>query len=88
MAYNNGTRAPRISTDRFGNPYQLKFAAQVTNRKTGEEVNAFKTYVELGGKLYKIEVSQAEKTKEIKGQETAGMWVKVTHVKKQAAASM
>ena len=86
MAFNNN-KGPRISTDRFGNAYQLKFAAQVTNRKTGEEVNAFKTYVEIGGKLYKVEVSEATKTKEIKGVETAGMWVKVTAQKKSTQAT-
>jgi hypothetical protein len=79
---------PRISSDRFGRPYQLKFAAQVYNRKTGETFeNIFKTRVELGGKEYEIEVSPAQKTKEIKGVERSGMWVKVTKVEAQKRQS-
>ena len=70
---------PNIKTDRFGNPYQLKLAKQVTNRRTGEEVNAFKTYVELGGKLYAIEICEAHATDTREG----GMWVKVTRKNRQ-----
>jgi len=77
----------RISTDRFGNAYQLKFAAQVSNKKSGELLPIYKTYVELGGKLYMIEVSNAEKLKTIKGVDTAGKWVKVTHRKIQTRVS-
>ena len=72
-------RQPNIKTDRFGNAYQLKLAKQVTNRKTGEQVDAYATYVELGGKLYAIEICQANANDKREG----GLWVKVTHKKKQ-----
>lgn len=77
MAYNNGNnRGPRISSDRFGNPMQLKFAKEVVNKKTGDVVaNCFSAYFELGGKLYKIEASPANK--EGKNGEH-GIWLKVT----------
>lgn len=69
----------RISQDRFGNSYQLKFAGQVINRKSGEVLDSiYETYIELGGKLYKIEISNANKTKLKKGTEVSGLWVKVT----------
>jgi hypothetical protein len=72
---------PRITTDRFGRSQQLKFAAQAFNKKSGEVMeNIYKTYVELGGKTYMIEVSPAKKTKEIRGVEREGMWVKVVKI--------
>lgn len=84
----SGNFTPRISSDRFGNPFQLKFAAQVVNRKSGEVIeNAYKQYFELGGQLYKVEVSKAAKTKDVKGVTLEGVWVKVTKVKKPAATS-
>ncbi|MEO6177288.1 MAG: hypothetical protein ABIP27_19190 [Flavobacterium circumlabens] len=64
----------RISTDRFGNAYQLVGCKD----KKG---NGFSQgYIELGGKLYKIEPSVATK-------EGVEFWVKVTAVKKQTRAS-
>jgi hypothetical protein len=74
----------RVSTDRFGNPYVLKTAYQVENRKTGEIVNSFKTYFEIGSQLYKVEIS--ERLKESKNGKN-GMWVKFTKVKKQSATN-
>ncbi len=59
----------RISTDRFGNPYQL---IGCKPNKGGFPVG----YVELGGKLYKIEPSESNK-------EGVAMWCKITLVKKQ-----
>jgi len=70
---------PRIQTDKFGNAYQLKLAKQVVNRRTGEEVNAHKTFVELGGKLYEISICEANANDKREG----GLWVKITHKKKQ-----
>lgn len=64
----------RISTDRFGNPYQLIGCKD----KKG---NGFaQGYIELGGKLYKIEPSVAQK-------DGVEFWVKVTQVKKQNKAT-
>lgn len=64
-----------IKTDRFGNPFQVIGCRD----KKG---NGFPVgYVELGGKLYKLEPSQANKD----GVDT---WIRVTAVKKQTAASM
>lgn len=67
-------RRSRISTDRFGNAYQLIGCKD----KKG---NGFSQgYVELGGKLYKIEPSVAQK-------DGVEFWVKITAVKKQAQHS-
>jgi hypothetical protein len=64
----------RISTDRFGNPYQLIGCKD----KKG---NGFASgYIELGGKLYKVEPSTAQKDGVL-------YWVKITAVKKQASHS-
>lgn len=72
----------RVSTDRFGNPFVLKTAKEVVNKKTGEIVeNCFKTYIEIEGKLLKIEISP--RTKEMKDGAN-GVWVKVTKQKKQS----
>jgi hypothetical protein len=60
----------RISTDRFGNAYQL---IGCKPNKAGFSVG----YIELGGKLYKIEPSEAQK-------EGVSHWVKVTKVDKKA----
>lgn len=62
-----------IKNDRFGNPYQV---IGCKPNKGGFPVG----YVELGGKLYKIEPSDAQK-------DGVAMWVKVTQVKKQAKAT-
>lgn len=81
----SSNRQTRVSTDRFGNPFQLKFAGQVVVRKDtanhakGEILeNNCVTWLELGNKLYKIEISDAKKTKEIKGVTVSGVWVKCT----------
>jgi hypothetical protein len=64
----------RISTDRFGNPYQLIGCKD----KKG---NGFSQgYIELGGKLYKMEPSPATK-------DGVEYWIKVTQVKKQNKAT-
>lgn len=60
----------RISTDKFGNPYQL--VACKDKKSTGYGVG----YAELGGKLYKIEPSPAQK-------EGVTDWVKITLMKKR-----
>lgn len=61
----------RISTDRFGNPYQI------VGCKVNAKNSAFCAgYVELGGKLYKLEPSNANK-------DGIKAWIRVTQVKKQ-----
>lgn len=76
---NNNRRGPYVKTDRFQNPYQLKVAEAVLDKKSGQVLPIFKTYVELAGKLYKIEISECKKeTKHGRG----GMWCKVTLVNK------
>jgi hypothetical protein len=59
-----------IKNDKFGNPFQVVGCKD----KKG---NGFAVgYVELGGKLYKLEPSEAKK-------EGVKAWVKITQVKKQ-----
>lgn len=58
-----------IKTDKFGNPYQ------VVGCKDLKDTGYPKGYVELGGKLYKLEPSKSNK-------EGTAMWIKVTQVKK------
>jgi hypothetical protein len=65
----------RISTDKFGNPYQLIGCKD--KKSNGFAVG----YIELGGKLYKIEPSAAQKDGVL-------YWVKVTALKKRTAGSM
>ena len=76
MAYSN---QPNIKNDRFGNAYQLKFAKQVVNKKSGEVVDAHECYVELGGKLYHLNICHANAT----DKRDEGLWVKVTKKDKQ-----
>lgn len=64
----------RISTDRFGNAYQVIGCRD--KKGTGFPYG----YVELGGKLYKIEPSESKK-------DGVDMWVKITAVKKQNRAT-
>jgi hypothetical protein len=62
-----------IKTDRFGNPFQV---IGCKPNKGGFPVG----YVELGGKLYKLEPSDSQK-------DGVAAWVRVTQVKKQAQHS-
>lgn len=85
MSYNNNNKQARISTDRFGNAYQLKTAMEVVNKKTGEVIaDNFRCYVELGGKLYKIEISPRHKETKTGGN---AVWVKVTKSEQQKRQS-
>ncbi|SHF14043.1 hypothetical protein SAMN05444377_10485 [Flavobacterium fontis] len=69
-------RNKRISTDRFGNPYQ------VIGLKDTKGTGFPKGYVELGGKLYKLEHSPSQK-------EGVEAWIRVTKVdQKQRQTSM
>jgi len=68
------THKKRISTDKFGNPYQL------CGMKRNEEGNFPKAYAELGGKLYKIEISPSNNEK-------YSDWCKVTLMKKRPTHS-
>ncbi len=63
--------SPRISTDRFGNKYQ------VIGCKDKKETGFPKGYIELGNKLYKLEPSKANK-------DGIDVWIKVTEVKKRS----
>lgn len=74
MAYNNNQQA-RISIDKFGNPYQL------IGCKDKKGTGFSKGHVKLGGKLYKIEPSVAQK-------DGVEFWVKITQVKQQTNQSM
>jgi hypothetical protein len=68
-----------VRTDRFGNATMLKMAKSVVNRKSGEVLPVFKTYVEVGSTLLKVEISECKKdTKD----GNPGMWVKFTKVQK------
>lgn len=58
-----------VKSDRFGNPYQL------IGCKANDK-GFCKGYIELGGKLYKVEPSKSDNEK-------YGYWVKVTQVKKR-----
>lgn len=61
----------RISTDKFGNPYML-----VGCKESKKNADFNKGYIELGGKLYKLEVSKANK-------DGVHYWVRVTQMKKR-----
>lgn len=89
MAYSN-QRSPRISNDRFGRPYQLKFATSVFNKKHGEILDDIhRAYFDLGGKTYIVETCPAKKKKMTKYGERSGIWIKVTKVEqRQRATSM
>ena len=63
-------KRPFIKADRFGNPTQL------IGCKANDKGFA-KGFVELGGKLYKVEPSQANK-------EGVAYWVKFTLMKKES----
>ena len=85
MAYgqsnqNNGNYKPQVKTNRFGDPEVLITLQTVVDKKSGECLPIFKSYVELGGQLYKIEVSN--RNKETKSGNPA-MWCKITKRKKE-----
>lgn len=90
MSYNpqgtgGGQQFPqRVSTNRFGESEILKTASAVVDKKTGDVLPIFKTYVEIAGQLYKIEVSN--RIKETKNGLPA-MWVKVTKKAKRSQAT-
>jgi hypothetical protein len=68
-----------VRNDRFGNATILKMAKSVVNRKTGAVLPIFKTYLEVGAQMIKVEISHANKaTKD----GNPGMWVKFTKVNK------
>lgn len=69
-----------VRTNRFGGAEMLKMAHQVKNKKTGELMPIFKTYLEVGGSLIKVEISHSNKEDRKTGGE--GMWVKFTKVNK------
>lgn len=69
-----------VRNDRFGNATMLKMAKSVVNRKTGEVLPIFKTYVEVGSTMLKVEISNAKKETR---DGNPGMWVKFTKMSKQ-----
>jgi hypothetical protein len=71
--------ANNVRNDRFGNPTILRMAKQVYNRKTGAYVDAWKTYLEVGSKLIKVEIVHSNKDDK---NGNKGYWVKFTEVKK------
>ena len=66
----------RISTDRFGQPYQV---VGIKPNKKNADFN--QGYVELGKKLYKLEISTANK-------DDVDYWVRITQLKKQSNQTM
>lgn len=82
MSYNNNIQKPQqqVRTNRFGEAEILKTASQVVDKKTGDTLPIYKTYFEIKGKLYKVEVS--ERKSETKNGLPA-MWVKITSKKQQ-----
>jgi hypothetical protein len=64
-----------VRNDRFGNATMLKMAKSVVNKKSGEVLPIYKTFIEIGNALYKVEISHCNKaTKD----GNPGMWVKFT----------
>jgi hypothetical protein len=74
MAYPNNNNQARISTDRFGQAYQL------VSCKDKKGTGFSSGYIELGGKLYKVEPSEAKK-------DGVEFWVRITAVKKRPTNS-
>lgn len=82
MADNFGQQSQqRVSMNRFGESEILKTANAVVDKKTGDILPIYKAYFEIGGQLYKVEVS--DRKKETKTGNPA-MWVKITKKKKQS----
>lgn len=78
MAYRNNNDGPRISYDKFNQPYQL----HRSYAKTGKDGNTYESSIfTLNGKEYKVEISDCTKdtTKDTQGR----YWIKVTGLKKQ-----
>jgi hypothetical protein len=70
-----------IRNDRFGNPTLLKFAKSVISKKDGNVMPIFKTYVEIGSTMVKVEISHAKDGDKKNG--NPGMWVKFTKMTKR-----
>jgi len=68
-----------VRTNRFGDPEQLISAEGVVS-KQGELLPIYKGYVELGGSLYKLEISSAKQESK-RGRPRK--WVKVTKLSKR-----
>lgn len=67
--------------DRFGNPTMLKYAKSVVSKKDGNVLPIFKTYIEVGSQMLKVEISHANQADKKSG--NPGMWVKFTKMSKQ-----
>jgi hypothetical protein len=73
-----------IRNDRYGNPNILKMAKSVVSKKTGEVMPIYKTYLEVGSIMFKVEISECKKeTKD----GHPGMWVKFTKMPKRQQGS-
>jgi hypothetical protein len=65
-----------VRTDRFGNATLLKLAKPVVNKKTGDVMPIFRTHVEIGNTLYRVQISESKKD------DRPGMWVQFTKLQR------
>lgn len=79
---NSGQMQQNSRTNRFGDMEVLKTATAVVDKKSGDVLPIYKAYFEIGGSLYKVEVSN-RKSETKNG--LPAMWVKMTKKKKQQA---
>ena len=77
---NFSTNRQQIRTNSRGEAEILLSATSVVNKKTGDVMPIFKTYIEIKGQLYKVELS-TRRTETKNG--LPGMWVKFTAKRKQ-----
>lgn len=84
MSYNQPMQQNSRTNSRTGEIEVLKSATAVVDKKSGDVLPIFKTYFEIGGSLYKVEVSN-RKSETKNG--LPAMWVKMTKKKKQQAQS-
>lgn len=83
--YNNQPMQQNSRTNsRTGEVEVLKSATAVVDKKSGDVLPIYKTYFEIGGSLYKVEVS-TRKSETKNG--LPAMWVKMTKKKKQTMQS-
>ena len=83
-SYNNNMQQNSRTNSRTGEIEVLKSATAVVDKKSGDVLPIYKTYFEIGGSLYKVEVS-TRKSETKNG--LPAMWVKMTKKKKQTMQS-
>lgn len=74
-----------IRNDRFGNATMLKYAKSVVSKKDGNVLPIFKTYLEVGSQMIKVEISNANEGDKKTG--NPGKWVKFTKMSKRQGNS-